>query len=118
MFLRCNLSITIMKPAFIVSTYPDKKSISEIATRLIQDRIIACVNISEISSIYTWEGKIQNASEYIAIFKTVSKNKALLEGRIKETHPYDVPEIAEISINSINDAYMNWLASSTTITSS
>ena len=102
-----------MKPVLIISTYPNKKSISKISNDLIKNKIIACVNISKIDSIYSWNGKIQNSPEYIAIFKTVTKNKTKLKKVIAETHPYDVPEIVEIDVNSINKSYLNWLIQST-----
>jgi periplasmic divalent cation tolerance protein len=98
----------------IISTYPDKKSISKIAKEFVKNKIVACVNISKISSIYSWKNKVENTSEYIAIFKTTTKNKKLLKQKIKETHPYDVPEIAEINVTSINDSYLKWLIESTT----
>jgi periplasmic divalent cation tolerance protein len=102
-----------MKPVLIISTYPNKKLISKISNDLIKNKIIACVNISKIDSIYSWNGKIQNSPEYIAIFKTVTKNKTKLKKVIAETHPYDVPEIAEIDVTSINKSYLNWLIEST-----
>ena len=102
-----------MKPVLIISTYPNKKSISKISNELVKTKIIACVNISKIDSIYSWNGKIQNSSEYIAIFKTITKNKTKLKEKIAETHPYDVPEIVEIDITSINKSYLNWLIEST-----
>jgi periplasmic divalent cation tolerance protein len=43
----------------------------------------------------------------------VTKNKIMLKKIIEETHPYDVPEIAEIDVTSINKSYMNWLIEST-----
>ncbi|BDQ31847.1 divalent-cation tolerance protein CutA [Nitrosopumilus zosterae] len=102
-----------MKPVIIVSTYPDKKSISKIANELVKNKTVACVNVSKISSIYSWKGKIENSSEYIAIFKTVTKNKKLLKKKILETHPYKVPEIAELTVSSLNKSYLNWLIEST-----
>ena len=102
-----------MKPVLIISTYPNKKSISKISNDLIKNKIIACVNISKIDSIYSWNGKIQNSPEYLAIFKTMTKNKTKLKKVIAETHPYDVPEIAEIDVTSINKSYLNWLIEST-----
>ncbi len=102
-----------MKPAFIISTYPNKKSILKIGSNLVKNKIIACVNISKIDSVYSWNGKIQNSSEYIAIFKTTTKNKTKLKTIIAETHPYDVPEIVEIDVTSINKSYLNWLIEST-----
>lgn len=102
-----------MKPVLIISTYPNKKSILKIANDLVKTKIIACVNISKIDSVYSWNGKIQNSAEYLAIFKTVTKNKSKLKKKIAETHPYDVPEIAEIDVTSINKSYLNWLIEST-----
>ena len=102
-----------MKPVLIISTYPNKKSILKIGNKLVKTKIIACVNISKIDSVYSWNGKIQNSSEYIAIFKTIAKNKTKLKKKIAETHPYDIPEIVEIDVTSINKSYLNWLIEST-----
>ena len=103
-----------MKPIIIISTYPNKKSINKIANELVKNKIAACVNITKISSIYSWQGKIENTSEYLALFKTTQKNKKSLKEKIKATHPYKVPEIAEINITSINKSYLKWLVESTT----
>ena len=103
-----------MKPIIIISTYPNKKSITKIANKLVQNKIAACVNITKISSIYSWQGKIKNTSEYLALFKTTQKNKKSLKEKIKATHPYKVPEIAEINITSINKSYLKWLVDATT----
>ena len=102
-----------MKAVIIISTYPNKKSISKIAKEFVKNKTVACVNISQISSIYSWNNKIEDTSEYLAIFKTISKNKKLLKQKIKETHPYDVPEIAEVDVSTINKSYLNWLIEST-----
>ncbi len=103
-----------MKPVIIISTYPDKKSVTKIARMLVKSKTSACVNISKISSIYSWNDKIEDSSEYLAIFKTTSKNKELLRQKIAETHPYDVPEIAEVDVSSVNKPYLDWLTDSTT----
>ena len=102
-----------MKAVVIISTYPNKNSISKVANELVKSQLAACVNISKISSIYAWKGKIENSSEYLALFKTTEKNKKKLKQKIKDTHPYDVPEIAEIDVKSINNSYLKWLVEST-----
>jgi len=102
-----------MKPVMIISTYPNKISIKKITNELIETKIIACVNITKISSIYSWNNKIEHNTEYLAIFKTTQKNKKILKEKIKKTHPYQVPEIAEITISSINPSYLKWLVEST-----
>lgn len=102
-----------MNPAIIISTYPDKKSISKIANKLVKNKLAACVNITKISSVYLWEGKIENSDEFLALFKTTQKNKEKLKAEIKKLHPYEVPEIAELSVNDINKPYLKWLVDST-----
>ena len=102
-----------MQLIIIISTYPNKNSINKIANELVKNKIIACVNITKISSIYSWQGKIKNTSEYLALFKTTQKNKKSLKEKIKATHPYKIPEIAEINITSINKSYLKWLESTT-----
>ena len=103
-----------MNPRVIISTYPNQKSIKKIAKDLVKNNLVACVNITQISSIYSWKGKIEDTPEFIAIFKTQSKNLKKLKLKIKESHPYEIPEIMEIKINSINQPYLKWLISSTT----
>ena len=101
-----------MKPVIIVSTFPSKQSVTSIANKLVKKRLVACVNITTISSIYTWKGKIENQNEYLALFKTTKKNQSVLKKELKKLHPYDVPEIAEINVESVNQPYMKWLADS------
>jgi len=102
-----------VKPVIIVSTFPSKQSVTSIANKLVKKRLVACVNITTISSIYTWKGKIENQNEYLALFKTTKKNQSRLKKELKNLHPYDVPEIAEINVKSINQPYMKWLVDST-----
>jgi len=102
-----------VKPVIIVSTFPSKQSVTSIANKLVKKRLVACVNITTISSIYTWKGKIENQNEYHALFKTTKKNQSVLKKEWKKLHPYNVPEIAEINVESINQPYMKWLVDST-----
>ncbi len=102
-----------MKGVVIVSTYPDKKSIQKIANKLVRSKLAACVNITKISSVYSWQGKIENTNEFLAIFKTTEKNRKKLKSEIKNTHPYKVPEIVELTLKDLNKPYLQWLIDST-----
>lgn len=101
-----------MKPAIVISTFPDKRAATKIANELVRDGVVACVNMSPISSVYLWKGRIHNDNECLAIFKTSQKNKSRLKKSLAQMHPYDVPEIAEINVRSINQSYMRWIEDS------
>jgi len=111
-FIHVNLSVTV-KPVIIVSTFPSKQSVTSIANQIVKKKLAACVNITKISSVYTWKGKIENQDEYLALFKTTKKTKIDLKKELKKLHPYDIPEIAEINVDSINQPYLKWLVDST-----
>jgi periplasmic divalent cation tolerance protein len=97
----------------IVSTYPDKKSISKVAHIVVERRLAACVNYTKINSVYTWKGKIEDAKEFLALFKTTKESKQKLKEEIARSHPYDVPEIVEIRMDDVSLPYMKWLENST-----
>ncbi|MGI0065923.1 MAG: divalent cation tolerance protein CutA [Nitrosotalea sp.] len=97
----------------IVSTYPDKKSISKVAHVVVKRKLAACVNYAKINSIYSWKDKVEDVGEFLALFKTTAKSKQKLKEEIAKSHPYDVPEIVEIKMDDVSIPYMKWLAEST-----
>ena len=102
-----------MVPVIIISTFPDKKTITKIANQLVKKKLVACVNITKISSVYSWKGKIENQSEYLALFKTTKTKLRSLKKELEKLHPYDVPEIVEINPISMNKPYLKWVVDST-----
>ena len=109
--VRANLSVAM--GIVIVSTYPDKKSISQVAHVVVEKKLVACVNYTKINSIYSWKGKIEDTEEFLALFKTTAKSKQKLKEAIAKSHPYHVPEIVELKMDDINVPYMKWLEEST-----
>jgi len=97
----------------IISTYPNKKSILKIANLVVKKRLAACVNYTKIGSVYAWKEKLENTEEFLALFKTTQKAKELLKREIEKTHPYEVPEIVELKMDSVSKPYLDWLAKST-----
>jgi periplasmic divalent cation tolerance protein len=97
----------------IVSTYPDKKSISRVSHIVVEKKLADCVNYTKINSVYTWKNKIQDTTEFLALFKTTSGSKQKLKDIIAKTHPYEVPEIVELKMDNANLPYMKWLEEST-----
>ena len=58
--------------------------------------------------------KLSGPNKEILIHYNKSKAKAeKLKKELEKLHPYDVPEIAEINVESINQPYLEWLKDST-----
>jgi periplasmic divalent cation tolerance protein len=86
----------------------------EIARRLVSERLAACVNILPgITSIYTWDGKMNEDQELLCLVKTRKDLFPPLEAAVKEIHPYDVPEIISVQVQQGSKPYLEWIDSST-----
>lgn len=87
----------------------------EIAKHLVEEKLAACVNLlPEVRSFYTWQGNFQIDREELLVIKTGDWLFSKLESRIKELHPYEVPEIICMPIEAGSAPYMSWLNSSLT----
>ncbi len=96
----------------LVTTPPGEKGV-EIAGRLVEDRLAACVNrIVGIESTYRWKGKVEREGEDLLVIKTERDKLARVEKVIESLHPYDVPEMIVIPIKSGAKPYLDWLAAS------
>ena len=84
----------------------------QIARMLVEERLAACVNVTEVNSYYRWEGEFCKDKEALLIIKTEkSKVNEIIE-RIKEVHSYDLPEIIALPIVAGYDKYLEWVEES------
>ncbi|MHA2364706.1 MAG: divalent-cation tolerance protein CutA [Candidatus Hodarchaeales archaeon] len=99
----------------IISTFPSKTDALKIGRKLLEERLIACVNIlSSITSLYWWENSIEEEEEVILLIKTAPELEEEVMNRIKQLHPYEIPAIYCIpSTDLIFDKYMNWIKNET-----
>lgn len=86
----------------------------KIGRALVEERLAACVNISQspIESIYRWKGRVDTAPEFLMTIKTVTERFSALEERIKKLHSYDVPEIIALPVAKGSRQYLSWLTDS------
>ena len=82
---------------------------------IVNAKLCACVNYTKVRSLYWWENKLNDEEEFIALFKTTKKKARELRSRIAKQHPYDIPEILQISIDKASKPYLDWLIGSTSI---
>lgn len=93
---------------FVYSTFPSEAAARRVAEALVTARLAACVNIHAISSVYEWQGKLENGSEFAAFIKT---RRALAEEAVamaRPLHPYEVPCFLVLPIAGGNDDYLAW----------
>lgn len=92
------------------STCPDEAAARRIAETLVVERLAACVNrISGARSTYVWDGRVQDEGEILLIIKSTSNLATHLERRLKELHPYELPEFVITSVDGGNEPYLDWI---------
>ncbi len=96
----------------IYITTESEKQAKTLGKKIVGTKLAACANIiPKMTSIYRWEGKLQEDNEAILILKThVSKVQEITE-YVNQNHTYDCPCVISINITEDegNEAYLNWL---------
>jgi periplasmic divalent cation tolerance protein len=97
----------------VLTTAGSKEEAHKIARAVVERRLAACVNIvPNIESIYRWEGKIEEAEEWLLVIKTTADAFELVCDAIRELHSYQLPECICIAIERGGEAYLEWIGES------
>lgn len=96
----------------ILVTVDTQEAAEQLAKILVSDRLAACVNLFPVHSVYTWEGKLEQAAEWQLVIKTDLALFEAIEAELNNSHPYEVPEILALPIQEGAVPYLNWLAAS------
>ncbi len=104
-----------MTVLIVFSTFPDEASARKTATRLVEERVAACVSILPgLTSIYRWQEKLEQADETLIMIKTTQEAYSQLESSLKACHPYELPEIIAVGADTGLPGYLHWVAQETT----
>ena len=102
----------------VMTTLPADADGVTFAQTLVEARLAACVNLLPVmESIYRWEGKVDHQRERQLVIKTSRLSLVALWERVRELHPYEIPEFIVLPIVDGNDAYLRWVGDSTRTTS-
>lgn len=97
----------------VYSSCPDEAVAEHIAEALVSQQLAACVNvIPKMRSIYRWKGNIERDWEVLLLIKTRKAEFQALQAAITELHPYELPEIVAVSIETGLVDYLRWIDSS------
>lgn len=88
----------------------------EMAKTIVEERLAACVNVVPgVVSVYRWKGAVERDEERTLLIKTGDARVAALMDGIRKIHPYEVPEIVVLPVESVNPAYAAWVEAETRI---
>lgn len=95
----------------VITTFSGSDDAAKAVRLLVEERLAACGTILPgARSIYAWEGSVEDASEVVVVLKTSAAAWPALEARLREVHPYKVPEIIALDPESVSGEYAAWVA--------
>jgi periplasmic divalent cation tolerance protein len=98
-----------MSLVIVTTTLPTEDAADLLATELVDGKFAACVQVQgPIESTYRWEGVIERAEEWICQCKTPVEKLEALMLRIRELHPYEIPEIVAVRAEAVAPEYLEW----------
>ena len=88
---------------------------SALARTLVEERLAACVNVlAPMTSTYRWKETIEQDREQQLVIKTTAARVPALEARLRDLHPYELPEFLVLPVTTGSEAYLRWVGENTT----
>lgn len=98
----------------VLTTAASSEEASKISHALLERRLAACVNIvPQLTSVYRWQGKVEQSSECLLIIKTRAAAFERLRDAIQELHSYELPECIMLEISAGSEDYLKWIRENT-----
>ncbi|HRP35387.1 MAG TPA: divalent-cation tolerance protein CutA [Gammaproteobacteria bacterium] len=99
----------------VLCTCPDGAPAASLAESLVDERLAACVNrLPGVASCFRWEGRVQHETETLLLIKTTRARLAALTTRIRELHPYELPEVIAVPVMGGLEQYLDWVRAGVT----
>jgi|YNPMSStandDraft_1061717.scaffolds.fasta_scaffold25293_2 periplasmic divalent cation tolerance protein len=99
----------------VLTTFPEAEKAREASRYLLDKKLAACCTLFEGSSIYWWENRLNEDKETVMMIKTRPELYPELERRLKEIHPYQVPEIIALPVIAVSQSYLDWVKEATEV---
>ena len=98
--------------SIVLTTLGADADATAIARTLIDERLAACVNVlPPMTSVYRWQGKVEQDREQQLVIKTAQDRLWALQARLRELHPYELPEFLVLDAEA-SEAYFAWVGES------
>lgn len=93
----------------VFTTFGSEEDAKNVAKKLVEERLVACAWVTpKIRSFYVWKGKLEEDEEVVVVLKVPKKTFERVLKRLKELHPYEVPEIIAFEANYVLPEYLKW----------
>jgi len=103
-----------MSQTLIYVTAETRGEAVKIGRKLVESRLVACANVlGPTTSIYWWEGAINEDEEASLILKTRADLVGRVVEKVKELHGYDCPCVVSLPITGGNPAFLEWIDAET-----
>lgn len=94
-------------------TVPEAAAAHAMARDIVGQRLAACVQcLGPLTSLYTWEGEVQQTTEWLLLVKTTEEMFQAVSELVTANHRYDVPEIVAVPVSHTLGAYGAWVRDS------
>ncbi len=104
------MKAVMSRPCLLYMTAGDREEALALARLLVGERLAACANVlGEATSVYRWEGAVQEEGEIVLVAKTVEDRVEDAARRVRETHSYDSPCIVSLPISGGDADFLSWI---------
>jgi periplasmic divalent cation tolerance protein len=93
----------------VLTTFPEEERARAAARELIESKLAACCTLVQGTSLYWWQDNLTEDKEVVMLIKTLLSLYPDLENKLREIHPYKVPEILALPVISTNKDYSDWI---------
>jgi periplasmic divalent cation tolerance protein len=99
-----------MDVVFVYITIASRAAALSLGRTLVEEGFAACANVlGEITSVFRWQGKVEQGDEAALIVKTTEARYDALAARVLELHPYDLPCVAKLPVTGGHAPYLDWI---------
>lgn len=100
----------------VLTTAPDALLAKRLAHELVEEHLAACAHVgAAVVAMYMWQGKLEGGDEVPITFKTSVRRAQALMDRIRQMHPYQVPEILVLPVMGGDSDYLAWVQEQTSV---
>ncbi|XP_065757640.1 protein CutA homolog isoform X2 [Muntiacus reevesi] len=109
--------LSVVTGSYVSGTYsivfvncPNEQIARDIARAILDKKLAASVNIlPRASSLYYWNGEIEEATEVLLLIKTKTSKIHVLSSYIRSVHPFEIPELFSLPMDQGDAHYLRWL---------